>query len=65
MLHCCTAPLLLLQLALMHDRSPGLHNSRDVEVLHVLQGRLPQVMQKGAASELGAATFLPCPALHL
>ena len=35
----------------------------DVEVLHVLQGKLPQVLQKGAASELCAATFLPCPAL--
>jgi len=65
MLHCCTAPLLLLQLAAMHDRSPGLHNSRDVEVIHVLQGRLPQVLQHGAVSEMCAATFLPCPALHM
>jgi hypothetical protein len=39
MFHCCTAPLMLLHLASMHESSPGLHR-RDVEVLHVLQGRL-------------------------
>ena len=33
--------------------------------LHVLKGKLPQVLQKGAASELCAATFMPCPALQM
>eukprot|EP00972_Heterocapsa_arctica_P023822 3510014-Heterocapsa_arctica.AAC.1 len=47
MLHCFTAPLLLLQLAAIHDCSLGLPNIMDVEVLHVLQGRMLQVLQKG------------------